>query len=92
MWGLVDYGGSGRWFSISVWLIFSLYICNIRSAIYWFHQAKLIENGHSLFSYNAILGVLVRANMISLAKAFYAQVMVVTLRSEEERKKYENIT
>ena len=30
--------------------------------------------------------------MISLAKAVYAQVMVVTLRSEEKRKKYENIT
>ena len=45
LWGLVDYGGSGRWFSVSVWLIFSLHICNIRSAIYWFHQAKFIENG-----------------------------------------------
>ncbi|KAM3710068.1 hypothetical protein ACJW31_01G001000 [Castanea mollissima] len=48
---------------------------NIRSAIYWFHQAKLIENGHCLFSYNAILGVLVRANRINLAKAFYDQIV-----------------
>ncbi|KAK7852309.1 pentatricopeptide repeat-containing protein [Quercus suber] len=31
---------------------------NISNEIYWFHQAKLIENGHGLFSYNAILGVL----------------------------------
>ncbi|GMY28965.1 pentatricopeptide repeat-containing protein At4g11690-like [Fagus crenata] len=48
---------------------------DIRSAISWFHKAKLIENGNCLFSYNAILGVLVRANRINLVKAFYDQIV-----------------
>ena len=48
---------------------------NIRSAIYWFHQAKLIENRNCLFSYNAILDVLVTANRINLAKDFYDQIV-----------------
>jgi pentatricopeptide repeat protein len=48
---------------------------DIRGAIHWFHTAKSIENGRCLFSYNAILGVLVRANRISLAKACYDQIV-----------------
>lgn len=48
---------------------------DIRASIDWLHRAKMIESGRCLFSYNAILGVLVRANRIHLAKAFYDQIM-----------------
>ncbi|PRQ28017.1 putative tetratricopeptide-like helical domain-containing protein [Rosa chinensis] len=46
----------------------------VRAAINWFHKAKVIENGRCLFSYNAILGVLVRANRIGLAESIYDQI------------------
>ncbi|KAM1224063.1 hypothetical protein ACFX2G_043975 [Malus domestica] len=48
---------------------------DIRAAMDWFHRAKMIESGKCLFSYNAILGVLVRANRMSLAKAIYDQIV-----------------
>ncbi|VVA11747.1 PREDICTED: pentatricopeptide [Prunus dulcis] len=48
---------------------------DIRAAIDWFYKAKSIENGRCLFSYNAILGVLVRANRMNLAKAIYDQIV-----------------
>ncbi|KAJ7966382.1 Pentatricopeptide repeat [Quillaja saponaria] len=48
---------------------------DIRGAIHWFQKAKSIENGRCLFSYNAILGVLVRANRVNMAKAFFDQIV-----------------
>ncbi|XP_062098951.1 pentatricopeptide repeat-containing protein At1g05670, mitochondrial-like [Humulus lupulus] len=48
---------------------------DIRGAIDWVYRAKMIENGRCLYSYNAILGVLVRACRIGLAKAFYDQIV-----------------
>ncbi|EXB48288.1 hypothetical protein L484_003771 [Morus notabilis] len=48
---------------------------DIRAAIDWFHRAKAIENGRCLSSYNAVLAVMVSANRINLAKAFYDQMM-----------------
>ena len=48
---------------------------DIRGAIRWFYRAKTVESGHSLSSYNAILGVLVRANRVNLARAFFGQIV-----------------
>ncbi|KAI4316485.1 hypothetical protein L6164_024463 [Bauhinia variegata] len=48
---------------------------DVRGAIDWFHKAKSFESGRCLFSYNAVLGVLVRANRVNLAKAFYDQIV-----------------
>ncbi|KAJ4708977.1 Pentatricopeptide repeat [Melia azedarach] len=48
---------------------------NVKAAIFWFNQAKRIENGNCLFSYNSLLDVLVGANRIKLAEAFFDQVM-----------------
>ncbi|XP_043704838.1 pentatricopeptide repeat-containing protein At5g39710-like [Telopea speciosissima] len=48
---------------------------DIRGAIHWFDRAKTIESGRCLFSYNAILGVLVRANRINLAQAIFDQIL-----------------
>ncbi|GAB4854522.1 hypothetical protein Ancab_023102 [Ancistrocladus abbreviatus] len=49
-------------------------IGDIRGAIHWFHRAKLVESGGCLFSYNSILGVLVRANKVSFARALFDQI------------------
>ncbi|KAF7817359.1 pentatricopeptide repeat-containing protein [Senna tora] len=48
---------------------------DIRGAIHWFHKVKSFLRGRCLFSYNAILGVLVRANRVNLANAFYDQIV-----------------
>ncbi|CAN6539620.1 unnamed protein product [Malus baccata var. baccata] len=48
---------------------------DIGAAMDWFHKAKLIENGKCLFSYNAILGALVRADRMSVAKEIYDQIV-----------------
>ncbi|XP_027356921.1 pentatricopeptide repeat-containing protein At5g41170, mitochondrial-like [Abrus precatorius] len=48
---------------------------DIRGAIHWFHKAKTFTRGRYLFSCNAILGVLVKANRINLAQAIYDQVV-----------------
>ncbi|XP_042507421.1 pentatricopeptide repeat-containing protein At1g09900-like [Macadamia integrifolia] len=48
---------------------------DIRGAIHWFDRAKTIESGRCLFSYNAILGVLVRANRMNLAQAIFDQIL-----------------
>ncbi|KAI9118562.1 hypothetical protein K1719_010894 [Acacia pycnantha] len=48
---------------------------DIRGAIHWFHYVKSFERGRCLCSYNSILGVLVRANRVDLAKAFYDQLV-----------------
>ncbi|XP_057432330.1 pentatricopeptide repeat-containing protein At5g65560-like [Lotus japonicus] len=46
---------------------------DIRGAIHWFHKAK--ASGPCALSCNAVLGVLVRANRVNLAKAIYDQVV-----------------
>ncbi|KAK7351302.1 hypothetical protein VNO77_10638 [Canavalia gladiata] len=46
---------------------------DIRGAIHWFHKVKTVVGGRCLFSCNAILGVLVKANRVNLAKAIYDQ-------------------
>ncbi|CAJ1973570.1 unnamed protein product [Sphenostylis stenocarpa] len=48
---------------------------DIRGAIHWFHKAKNLGRGHCVYSCNAILGVLVRANRVNIAKAIYDQVL-----------------
>ncbi|XP_061374926.1 pentatricopeptide repeat-containing protein At1g09900-like [Gastrolobium bilobum] len=48
---------------------------DIRGAIHWFHKAKVFARGRCVFSLNAILGVLVRANRVNLAMAIYDQVV-----------------
>lgn len=48
---------------------------NVKAAIFWFHQAKQIENGACLYSYNSLLGVLVRVNSIKLAEEFFHQIV-----------------
>ncbi|XAR57582.1 hypothetical protein NMG60_11025773 [Bertholletia excelsa] len=48
---------------------------DIRGAIQWFYRAKMRESGRCLSSYNAILGVLVRANRVNLARAFFHQIV-----------------
>ncbi|KAL9313163.1 hypothetical protein ACSQ67_018615 [Phaseolus vulgaris] len=48
---------------------------DIRGAIHWFHKAKNLGTGRRVYSCNAILGVLVRANRINFAKAIYDQVL-----------------
>ncbi|KAJ1423403.1 Tetratricopeptide-like helical domain superfamily [Sesbania bispinosa] len=48
---------------------------DIRGAIHWFHKAKTFARGSYVFSCNAILGVLVKANRVNLAKAIYDQVV-----------------
>ncbi|TKY74873.1 Pentatricopeptide repeat-containing protein mitochondrial [Spatholobus suberectus] len=48
---------------------------DIRGAIHWFHKAKTFGRGRCVFSCNAILGVLVRANRVNIAKAVYDQVL-----------------
>ncbi|KAL5189892.1 Pentatricopeptide repeat-containing protein, mitochondrial [Glycine soja] len=48
---------------------------DIRGAIHWFHQANTFTRGRCVFSCNAILGVLVRANRVNIAKAIYDQVL-----------------
>ena len=48
---------------------------DIRGAIHWFHRAKKMESGRCLFSYNAILGVFVKANRIMLARAVFDQIV-----------------
>lgn len=49
---------------------------DIRGAIHWFHRAKETKSGRCLFSYNAILGVLVKANRIVLARAVFGQIVM----------------
>ena len=41
----------------------------------WFHRAKMIEGGKCLFSYNAILDALIRADRMSLAKEIHDQLL-----------------
>ncbi|KAJ4957556.1 hypothetical protein NE237_024667 [Protea cynaroides] len=48
---------------------------DIRGAIHWLDRAKTIESGRCLYSYNAIMGVLVRANRIDLAQAIFNQIL-----------------
>lgn len=47
---------------------------NFKAAIFWFNQARKIENGKCLFSYNSVLGVLVRGSRMKLAEAFFDQM------------------
>jgi hypothetical protein len=46
------------------------YSGDTKSAIFWFHKVKEIQQGKCLFSWNAILGVLVKVNQINVAKSF----------------------
>ncbi|XWS70205.1 hypothetical protein CRYUN_Cryun03dG0028500 [Craigia yunnanensis] len=48
---------------------------NIKAAIFWFNQAKAFEKDSYLFSFNAILGVLVKANKIDLVKILFDNVV-----------------
>ncbi|KAL2346581.1 hypothetical protein Fmac_000581 [Flemingia macrophylla] len=48
---------------------------DIRGAIHWFHKANTFLNGRCLFSCNALLAVLVRANRVNIAKAIYDQFL-----------------
>ncbi|BAT78014.1 hypothetical protein LR48_Vigan04g232700 [Vigna angularis] len=48
---------------------------DIRGAVHWFHKAKNLGREHCVYSCNAILGVLVRANRVNFAKAIYNQVL-----------------
>ncbi|XVE70857.1 hypothetical protein DITRI_Ditri10aG0104300 [Diplodiscus trichospermus] len=48
---------------------------NIKAAIFWFNQAKAFEKDNYLFSFNAILSVLVNANMINLVKTLFDNVV-----------------
>ncbi|KDP34050.1 hypothetical protein JCGZ_07621 [Jatropha curcas] len=48
---------------------------HVKGAIFWLHKVKTIENGNCLFSYNAILNVLVKANRISLAQSFFDEIV-----------------
>ncbi|MED6198894.1 hypothetical protein PIB30_070917 [Stylosanthes scabra] len=48
---------------------------DIRGAIHWFHKANTFSHGRCLLSCNAVLGVLVRANRINLAKSIFDQVV-----------------
>ncbi|KAF5726137.1 pentatricopeptide repeat-containing protein [Tripterygium wilfordii] len=48
---------------------------DVKSAVSWFHKAKNAENGRCLFSYNAVLGVYVKANQISVAKNCFDQMV-----------------
>ncbi|KAE8687601.1 hypothetical protein F3Y22_tig00111013pilonHSYRG00225 [Hibiscus syriacus] len=48
---------------------------NIKAAIFWFNQAKSIEKDKYLYSFNSILGVLVKANMIDLLESLFDNVV-----------------
>ncbi|KAK2644979.1 hypothetical protein Ddye_020174 [Dipteronia dyeriana] len=48
---------------------------DIRAAMSWLDQAKKIENGNCLFSYNSILGVLVGKNRMKLAEEIFDQIV-----------------
>ncbi|XP_019059401.1 PREDICTED: uncharacterized protein LOC109115989 [Tarenaya hassleriana] len=48
---------------------------NLKGAVFWFHRAKSIGDGNCLYSYNALLGVLVRANKMSLARSIFNQML-----------------
>lgn len=51
------------------------YSGDTKSAIFWFHKVKEIQQGKCLFSWNAILGVLVKVNQINVAKSFFDQIV-----------------
>ncbi|CAK7352846.1 unnamed protein product [Dovyalis caffra] len=51
------------------------YSRDVKGAIFWFHKVKAIQQGKCLFSWNAILGVLVKVSYISLAKTFFDQIL-----------------
>lgn len=48
---------------------------HIKGSIFWLHKAKTIADGNCLFSYNAILNVLVKGNRISLAQSFFDEMV-----------------
>ncbi|KAL4303724.1 hypothetical protein GQ457_10G001750 [Hibiscus cannabinus] len=48
---------------------------NIKAAIFWFNQAKAIEKDKYLYSFNSILGVLVKANLIDLLQILFDNVV-----------------
>ncbi|KAK1549664.1 hypothetical protein Q3G72_005777 [Acer saccharum] len=48
---------------------------DIRAAMSWLDQAKKIENGNCLFSYNSILGVLVGKNQMNLAEEIFDHIV-----------------
>ncbi|GMI94977.1 hypothetical protein HRI_003167000 [Hibiscus trionum] len=48
---------------------------NIKAAIFWFNQAKAIEKDKYLYSFNSILGVLVKANTIDLLRTLFDNVV-----------------
>ncbi|KAK8697093.1 hypothetical protein V6N13_113255 [Hibiscus sabdariffa] len=48
---------------------------NIKAAIFWFNQAKAIEKDKYLYSFNSILGVLVKANLIGLLQTLFDNVV-----------------
>ncbi|KAM7507450.1 hypothetical protein LguiA_017903 [Lonicera macranthoides] len=48
---------------------------HIQWAMHLFHQVKNREMGRCLFSYNAILGVLVRANRVDLARGIFDEIV-----------------
>ncbi|KAK8660812.1 hypothetical protein V6N13_051720 [Hibiscus sabdariffa] len=48
---------------------------NLKGAIFWFNQAKAMEKDNYLYSFNSILGVLVKANMINLLRTLFDDVV-----------------
>ncbi|KAK9099460.1 hypothetical protein Syun_026505 [Stephania yunnanensis] len=48
---------------------------DIRGAIRWLDRAKNVEFGRCLYCYNALLGVLVRANRVNMAKGLFDQIV-----------------
>ncbi|OMP11574.1 hypothetical protein COLO4_03754 [Corchorus olitorius] len=48
---------------------------DIKAAFFWFNKAKALEQETFLFSFNAILGVLVKASEINLLKTLFDEVV-----------------
>ncbi|KAL3838617.1 hypothetical protein ACJIZ3_023208 [Penstemon smallii] len=49
---------------------------HLKSSVKLFHQVKERELGGCLFSYNALLGVLVRANRVSYAWGYFGHIVI----------------
>ncbi|MFQ6653085.1 hypothetical protein Gotur_024658 [Gossypium turneri] len=48
---------------------------NIKAAIFWFNKAKSFEKDKYFYSFNSILGVLVKANLIDLVETLFDNVV-----------------
>ncbi|KAK6927243.1 Pentatricopeptide repeat [Dillenia turbinata] len=48
---------------------------DLRGVVHWFHRAKSIQFGGCLYSYNSVLGAVVKADRIDLARALYGQIV-----------------